>query len=167
MAEITVIPDGVPYPPCITVELQHLGDMKAEVLTLEDVATLAHAVQSAFSHLSLDVRIIRWTAEPPFVAIQQRDVKTFRDAIPLLSDLASRGWHTDKQNAYTDYVEVNRRTYNLQTEAEAKANADKENHWRKYRLRLMVFLAREGATCRKVQKGTEPVYEFVCEDSPS
>ena len=144
---------------CLEAERERLNKEIDDLAELESAAAAAEAVQSLVAEANLSV--IRWLASPPFVCINLYGVKNWKDSVPVLQNLASMGWHTDKDNVYSDYAEIDRRTYNLIGPGESKTG---EVLFRVYRLRLMLFLANEGATCRKVQVGTkeEPVYEYQC-----
>jgi hypothetical protein len=139
-------------PPSIERKLEALDKERAEVLALVDVAQMAHAIADLFPDLLPNVALIKWVVDPLFVSLWLH-VGKFDEALPVMRDLASRGWHTDKANPYEDYHELDRRTYNLRRSDEGAC-----------RLRVMVFL-KSDAVCKRVQVGTkvEPVYEFVCE----
>lgn len=156
-------------PKAIADELQTLDDRRAQVLSLSDVAALAEQVAAVFPQFEFRVSITKWTCDPPFVCMMC-DVIRFDDLIPVFRDLATRGWHTDKTEPFSDYHEIDRRTYNLLQPGEDMAvdtvsGASVRRQYFAHRLRLMVFPRKDGAVCRKVEVGKKevPVYEFVCE----
>lgn len=160
-------------PKSIEQELENLEAAKRDVLALSDVATVAHEVADLFSEMNIVVSIVKRTAQKPFINLRPADVDSFKDALPVLRELAKRGWHTHKACPFTDCHELDRREYNLCEKGEFPEVIDpvtgevaQKDDWNfQYRLRLMLFLAKDATNCRKVQVGTkqEPVYEFVCE----
>lgn len=158
-------------PKAIQVDLDALDKRKAETLKLADVAAVGHAVADVFPALGIEVSIVRWTGEPPFVFLRL-DVASFEELLPIFRDLASRGWHTNKKEPFSDYHELDRRTYNLAQDGETVCidpvtGAKTDIQFFYARLRLMVFVRKENAKCHKVQTGTktEPVYEWVCDEA--
>lgn len=157
-------------PKAIQEELEMLDKMRAEAIELADLARMAHAVSNVFKdRIDIAVSVARWIASPPFINMRV-NVRSFKDVLPILTHLASRGWHTDKNNPYVDYPEIDRRTFNFvkgtpPTIIDPASSKVVTEHKGDHRLRLMCFIAKEGATCRKVKVGVkeEPVYEFVCD----
>lgn len=144
-------------------ELARLEAMRAETMKLLTVAEVADEVAKTLPEMDLNVSVTRWQFRPPFINLRSKDVDSFKDVVPVLRELAARGWHTDKDKPFSDYHELGRRTYHLiQKDSPVNRHWDGESDCL---LRLMVFLKSEGATCRKVQVGTkeEPVYEFQCD----
>jgi hypothetical protein len=156
-------------PQAIQKQLDRLDEERNQVLALLDIARMAHAVADVFPDMGFSVSIAKWHFKP-FVTMMV-DVVKFDDLIPVLRDLASRGWHTDKGQPFSDYLELERRTYNLLGPGESAEVVDtvsgerKYNEWYEHKLRIMAFPRKDGALCKRVRVGTkeEPVFKFVCE----
>jgi len=159
-------------PPAIQAKFDELDALRIKAELLSDVARMAHAVADLFPQFEPKVSVTQWACREPFIAIMVY-VKSFDELIPLFRDLASRGWHTDKDKPPEDYHEIERRTYALICSGENTSTINPatgertHNEWYAYRLRVMAFPTKDGAICKRVQVGTktEPVYEWKCEET--